>query len=169
MSDTIQLFKQINPNSSCEGCLKLGPIECADYLLWLWDKDKKAKVDFAMRDDNPHCPTNWWGIKIAYEFDFTAILCGHYGEFGDDFEAKAMDTLMDEYRCDEDVALCETLNGRQVLTIGKYLSKLSKDHGGNPDYLFCEISADMREWLTKVKEKEIIEVPVPMPEKPEAE
>lgn len=34
MSDTIQLFKQIDPK--CADCLKLGPMECADYLLWSW-------------------------------------------------------------------------------------------------------------------------------------
>lgn len=119
-----------------------------------------------MRDDDPHYPSNWWGIKIVQEFDFTIILCGHYGEFGNDFEAKALNTLMDEHRYDEDVCECRTHHSRQVLTLGKYLTKLNEDHGGNPDYLFCEISDDMREWLTKVKKKEIIDVPIPETVKP---
>jgi hypothetical protein len=53
-----------------------------------------------------------------------------------------------------------------VLTLAKFIDKVNKDNDGNPDYLFCEISDDMREWLTKVKEKEIIDVPIPEPEKP---
>ena len=159
MSENVQLFKQVDPILG--GCLKLSPIECADYLLWAWEHDKKAKVDFAMDADDPHYPKNWWGVKITQEFDFTVILCGHYGELGDDFEATAMNTLMDEHRYDEDVALCETMNGRQVLTLGKYLTKLNENYDGNPDYLFCESTNDMREWLTKVKEKKIIEVPIP--------
>ena len=167
MSENIQLFKQVDHN--CAGCLKLTPIECADYLLWAWENDKTAKVDFAMRDDDPHYLSNWWGVKIAYEFDFTVVLCGHYGELGDDFEAEALNTLMDEHRYDDDVALCKTLNGRQVLTLSKFLNHINEDYDGNPDYLFCEISSDMREWLTKVKEKTIVDVPIPEPEKPKAE
>ena len=159
MSENVQVFNQLDPNLS--GCLKLSPIECADFLLWAWENDKKANVDFAMDADDPHYPKNWWGVKISQEFDFTVILCGHYGELGDDFEATAMNTLMDEHRYDEDVALCKTMNGRQVLTLGKYLTKLNEDYDGNTDFLFCEMTNDMREWLTKVKEKEIVEVPIP--------
>ena len=165
MSENVQVFKQIDPK--CAGCIKLSPMECADYLLWSWEH-KTAKVDFAMKADDPHYPSNWWGIKIANEFDFTVILCGHYGAFGNDFEAKAMNTLMDEYRYDEAVCECGTHHSRQVVTLAKYLIKLNEDYDGNPDYLFCEMSKDMREWLTKVKEKEIIEVPIPKPEKPNA-
>lgn len=163
MSENIQLFKQIDPK--CAGCLKLTPMECADYLLWSWEH-KTAKVDFAMRDVDPHYLCDWWGIKISAEFGFTIILCGHYWGVGGDFEAKSLNTLMDEHRYDEDVCECGTHHSRQVLTLGKYLTKLNEDHGGNPDYLFCEISDDMREWLTKVKKKEIIDVPIPETEKP---
>ena len=53
------------------------------------------------------------------------------------------------------------MNGRQVLTLGKYLTELNENYDGNPDYLFCESTNDMREWLTKVKKKTIIEVPIP--------
>lgn len=166
MSENIQLFKQVDPN--CAGCLKLTPIECADYLLWAWENDKTAKVNFAMHDDDPHYLSNWWGIKIAYEFDFTAILCGHYGAFGNDFVTETMNNLMDEHRYDEDVRECGTRNSRQVLTLSKFIDKVNKDNDGNPDYLFCEISDDMREWLTNVKEKEIIDVPIPNSEKPMA-
>ena len=158
MSENVQVFKQVDPRLG--GCLKLTPIECADYLLWAWENDKKAKVDFAMDADDPHYPKNWWGVKITQEFDFTVILCGHYGELGDDFDATTMNSLMDEHRYDEDVALCKTMNGRQVLTLGKYLTKLNEDYDGNPDYLFCEMTNDMREWLTKVKEKKIVDVPI---------
>ena len=166
MSENIQVFQQLDHN--CGACLKLTPIECADFLLWAWENDKTAKVDFAMRDDDAHNLSNWWGVKIAYEFDFTVILCGHYGELGDDFEAVALNTLMDDHQYDEDVALCTTRNGRQVLTLGKYLAKLSEDYDGNTEYIFCELSDDMREWLTKVKEKEIVAVPIPEPVKPTA-
>jgi len=159
MSENVEVFNQLDPNLG--GCIKLTPIECADFLLWAWEHDKKAKFDFAMDADDPHYPKNWWGVKITQEFDFTVILYGHYGELGDDFEAKAMNTLMDEHRFDEDVSLCETMNGRQVLTLGKYLNKLNEDYDGNPNYLFCESTNDMREWLTKVKEKTIVEVPIP--------
>jgi hypothetical protein len=164
MSENIQLFQQKDPNFA--GCLKLTPIECADFLLWAWENDKTAKVDFAMRDDDPHYLSNWWGVKISYEFDFTVILCGHYGELGDDFEAEALNTLMDEHRYDEDVCECGTHQARQVLTLAKFLTKLNEDYDGNTDYIFCELSADMSEWLTKVKEKEIVVVPIPEPVKP---
>lgn len=159
MSNIVNLYKQVDPK--CAGCLKLTPMECADYLLWAWQNDKPVGFDFAMRDDDPHYLRDWWGIKIAYEFDFTVVLCGHYGELGGDFEAESLNNLMDEHRYDEDVCECRTHHSRQVLVLSKFIDKVNKDYDGNPDYLFCEISDDMREWLTTVKEKELVTIDPP--------
>lgn len=153
MSNIINFYQQ--EDESIDDCVLLSPRTCAEYLLWADKNDKRAEYHFAMCDSDFNHFGAWWGIKVAFEFDFTVVMCGHFGGFGQDFEAISLNQLRDEHRYDEDV--CEAKpSKRDEIILTKFIEKVNKDYDGNPDYIVVETHDDIIEWLTKVKGKTIV-------------
>ena len=147
----MQKFYYAQRDKGIANCVRLSPEECAEYLLWARANERKTDFDFAMNDTDVHRLSSWWGIKIAKEFDFSVVLCGHYGEIGDDFECSTLDNIYENYRYDEDVCECPDESARRVKSLGKFIGAIMNDHDGNPESVFCETTPDMVKWLTDVK------------------
>ena len=129
-------------NTSGARCAKLTFKQVADYLMWAWEHDRKAKLDFATDDRFEDDLRSWWGVQISFKFDFTIIMAGHYGELGDDCECNSLNRLVDEMQANGTIG-----DPTKEDAIAWFLERVMIDHDGTPEYMWCEIDDTLDQWL----------------------
>ena len=142
-------------NTDMAMCVKLTFKQVAEYLMWAWAKDRNAALDFATDDRDEDDLRDWWGVQMSYKFDFTIIMAGHYGEFGDDFECESLNRLVNELQAEGTIT-----DPNKQDAIAWFLEGVMRDHDGTPDYMWCEINETMDQWFKHAFKEEDFEIKI---------